>query len=203
MTQTITPDDVLTYWIGETREDAGAIERYNRIWFVKSFETDRDIAEKFVDVLADLASGMATDWVRQGARARLAAIIALDQFSRNIFRGHKLSFAHDPLARNLMKTGLALGEDKQLSEIERVFFYLPAEHSEDRMDQKLSLRLFKQLVSDARPEFREFCASTYGYAEKHADVISKFGRFPHRNKILRRTSTLEEASYLAQPGAGF
>lgn len=203
MTKEITPDDVLTYWIGETRESAGAIERYNKIWFVKSFETDREIAEKFVDLLADLASGLATEWARQGARPRLAAIIALDQFSRNIFRGHKLSFAHDPLARNLMKTGLALGEDRQLSETERVFFYLPAEHSEDRMDQKLALRLFKQLVSEARPDFREFCASTHGYAEKHADVISKFGRFPHRNKMLRRSSTREEQHYLSEPGAGF
>ncbi|MGB3626648.1 MAG: DUF924 family protein [Henriciella sp.] len=203
MTETVTPDDVLDYWIGETRQDAGAIERFNTIWFVKRFETDREIAERFVDVLADLASGLATEWAKQGARERLAAIIVLDQFSRNIFRGHRLSYAHDPLARNLMKTGLALGEDKQLSETERVFFYLPAEHSEDRMDQKLAVRLFKQLVSEARPEFREFCETTYDYAEKHAEVISKFGRFPHRNKTLRRTSTFDEQTYLSQPGAGF
>jgi uncharacterized protein (DUF924 family) len=203
MTSPVTPENVLDYWIGGTANSASALEDMQPRWFKKSFETDKQIADHFIDVLADLASGMANDWARQGARPRLAAIIVLDQFSRNLFRGHKLSFAHDPIARNLMKTGLALGEDKQLSETERVFFYLPAEHSEDILDQKLSVRLFKQLVADARPEFKEFCVSTLDYAKAHFDVIEEYGRFPHRNRVMRRTSTPEERAYLSQPGAGF
>lgn len=203
MTEKVSPDDVLAYWIGETRESADALEAYNKLWFQKSFETDREIAERFVSILADLASGLASDWAKQGARPRLAAIIVLDQFSRNIFRGHKFSFTHDPLARNLMKTGLALGEDRKLSETERVFFYLPAEHSEERIDQKLSLRLYRQLVSEARPPFKDFCETVHDYAEKHAEVIDEYGRFPHRNSVLRRRSSAQEAAYLNQPGAGF
>ena len=200
---TTSPQDVLDYWIGETRNNADAIEEKNKLWFTKSFETDSEIAEKFLPLLADLASGVATEWAQRGARERLAAIIVLDQFSRNLFRGHRYSFTHDKLARNLMKTGLALGEDKTLSETERVFFYLPAEHSEDRMDQKLSIRLFKQLVADARPEFKSFCTTTLDYAERHREVVETYGRFPHRNKVMRRPSTPQEEVYLSQPGAGF
>ncbi|MEM5518802.1 DUF924 family protein [Henriciella sp. AS95] len=203
MRSTTTPENVLDYWIGGSAESASAIADMQPRWFQKSFETDKQIADNFIDVLADLASGKANEWARQGARPRLAAIIVLDQFSRNLFRGHKLSFAHDAIARNLMKTGLALGEDKQLSETERVFFYLPAEHSEDMLDQKLSVRLFKQLVAEARPEFKDFCASTLDYAKAHFEVVDEYGRFPHRNKVMRRTSTPEERAYLSQPGAGF
>ncbi len=203
MSSLVSPQDVLDFWIGEAATSAEAAGEKNKLWFQKSFETDREIAETFVATLAALKNGLAADWARQGPKARLAAIIVLDQFSRNIFRGHRFSFAHDAMARNLMKTGLATDQDRQLSEAERIFFYLPAEHSEDMNDQRLSVRLFEQLVRDARPEFREFCEMTRDYALRHKEVIEKYGRFPHRNAVLKRRSSRDEEDYLAQPGSGF
>ena len=199
----ITPDDVLSYWIGDTATSTGQLKEKNKLWFTKSFETDEEIASRFTDVIGALAAGLAADWANRGARGRLAAIIALDQFSRNIFRGHRYSFMHDPLSRHLMQVGLELGQDRTLSETERVFFYLPAEHSEKMADQNLSVSLFEKLSEEARADYKEFCKTTLDYAYKHREVIERFGRFPHRNELLQRTSTPTEEKYLAQPGAGF
>jgi len=197
------PEAVLDYWIGATGEDASAIAQQNQLWFEKSFATDKFIADTFVPLIAELAEGLAEYWAEQGPRERIAAIIALDQFSRNIFRSHAYSFIHDPLARRLMKDGLQRGDDKQLSETERIFYYITLEHSESAADQDLSVALFENLVEEARPDFKPICTEILGYANKHRDVIWQFGRFPHRNPILNRASTPEEQTYLAQPGAGF
>lgn len=200
---TVTPETVLDFWLGDTPTNAESLKTRNKLWFQKSFETDREIAETFVPTLADLAAGEAKVWAKQGPKQRLAAIIVLDQFSRNIFRGHRFSFAHDKLAHLLTTAGLAFNDDKQLSEVERVFFYLPLEHSESMEDQRLSVRLYEELAEEARPAFRDFCKTTLDFARKHLDVIERFGRFPHRNSVLRRPSTREEQAYLSEPGAGF
>lgn len=200
---TVTPETVLDFWLGDHPSQPAVLETKQKLWFQKSFETDRTIADTFVTTLADLAAGEAKTWAKNGARSRLAAIIVLDQFSRNIFRGHRYSFAHDPMARSLTMTGLAFNEDQHLTEVERVFFYLPLEHSEDLEDQKMSVKLFEQLTREARPAYKAFCENTLDYARQHLDVIEKFGRFPHRNSVLRRPSTREEQTYLDQPGAGF
>ena len=199
----VTPATVLDYWIGDTARSADALETKNKLWFQKSFETDQEIADRFLPTLTALADGMAHDWAAQGPRERLAAIIVLDQFSRNIFRDHRFAFKHDPLALALSKVGIVAGEDAGLAEAERVFFYLPFEHSEDMADQDQSVALFEKLAGDAREAFRPFCEGTLDYAYQHQDVIERFGRFPHRNKALRRTSTREEQAYLSKPGAGF
>ena len=199
----VTPQEVLDYWLGDTPQRPEALKDKNALWFQKSFETDKEIADRFVPVLGALAAGLAADWARQGPKARLAAIIVLDQFSRNVFRGHHYSFLQDPLARRLMQDGLKAGEDRGLSEPERVFFYLPAEHSEAMADQDLSVDLFETLARQARPDYRSYCETVLDYARKHHEVIERFGRFPHRNEVLQRQSTTEEEAYLAQPGAGF
>ena len=200
---TVTPETVLDFWLGDHPSQPAVLETKQKLWFQKSFETDRTIADTFVTTLADLAAGQAKTWAKKGARSRLAAIIVLDQFSRNIFRGHRFSFTHDPMAKNLTLTGLAFNEDRELSEVERVFFYLPLEHSESLDDQKMSVKLFEELAREARPAFKDFCETTLDYARKHLEVIERFGRFPHRNAVLRRPSTREEQAYLSEPGAGF
>lgn len=198
-----TPLDVLDYWIGEARDDPAEAGSRQKLWFGKSAQADREIAARFIDTLASLASGLAHDWAARGPRARLAAIIALDQFSRNIFRDQAGAFENDPLALALAKRGIDAGEDVGLAEAERIFFYLPLEHSESLDDQETSVRLFERLVDDARPEFADLASATLDYAIAHRDVIARFGRFPHRNGVLGRTNTPEEDAYLAQPGAGF
>ena len=127
------------------------------------------------------------------ARNRLAAIIVLDQFARNMFRGDPQTFAADIHALNEAKVMAALGLDRQLTKRERVFCYMPFEHAENMEDQNTSVRLFTELDE----------GDTLDYAHQHRDVIAEFGRFPHRNAVLGRVNTAAEEVYLSKPGAGF
>ncbi len=203
MTNLPSPEAVLDYWIGPAVNDAAAATQKNQLWFIKSDATDQQIADLFKPLVTALANGLAPEWAALGPRQRLAAIIGLDQFPRNLFRGSAKSFAHDPFALDLTMTGLANGDDKALSEVERMFFYLPLEHSELIADQDRAVEQFSGLAQDARPDFKPLCDSTLDYAIRHRDVIVQFGRFPHRNAMLGRTDTPEEQTYLATPGSGF
>jgi uncharacterized protein (DUF924 family) len=198
------PTDVLDFWIGEARTSAEAATSKNKMWFAKSATIDSDIRKKFLSLLETLAAGpLANEWSGRGARERLAAIIVLDQFSRNLFRDSPRAFSQDALALRLCKEGLSRREDLTLSEAERIFFYLPLEHSEDIGDQTRAVEMFSALRKDARSDFRKLTESTLEYAYAHKAVIEQFGRFPHRNEVLARASTPEELAYLAKPGSGF
>ena len=198
-----TPHTVLDYWIGEAANDPEVMATKNRLWFVKSFETDTEIATRFVDTMAALASGLALKWADEGPQERLAAIITLDQFSRNIFRNMPDAFANDRLALGLTKEGLLKGDDTKLTEVERWFFYLPLEHSESAVNQDLSIRMYEKLAAETRPEFADAMAGALDYARQHKAVIDQFGRYPHRNATLGRPSTPEEQTYIDEPGSGF
>lgn len=199
----IRPHDVLQYWIGRSRNDASAAQEQNKLWFGKSDATDEDIRKKFSSTLDALSAGLADDWAALGPHGRLAAIIVLDQFSRNIYRGRPHAFAQDEQALALCKRGILGGDDAELSETERVFFYLPLEHAESAGEQEQSIEMFTRLHDDARPDFKEMTKSTLDYAYAHKAVIDRFGRYPHRNDILGRESTGEEMTYLEQKGSGF
>ncbi len=177
------PNEILRFWFEELSE---------RDWFVKSEALDGQIARRFAYTHLTLSRGVAEEW-RRDANSRLAAIIVLDQFPRNIYRGSPLSFATDPLALREARLAVAAGDDQLLDERRRLFFYLPFEHSEDIADQRQAVELCGGLGDGRYLE----------YARAHMDVISRFGRFPHRNAILGRESTTRELEYLAQPGAGF
>ena len=198
-----TPGAVLDFWIGAGTDDHLFADRQHKLWFTKSSATDAFITKHFSILHTALMNGLADVWAAQGPRSRLAAIIVLDQFSRNMFRGTPEAFEADPQALKLAKAGLQTGEDQSLTEIERSFFYLPFEHSEELADQHDSVRLFERLVADARHSFQPICQSSLDYAEQHLEIIEKFGRFPHRNAILERANTPEETEYLSKPGAGF
>ena len=203
MTHLPTHEDVLAYWIGDTAASADGLQEKHKLWFGKSDQTDAEIRDRFLGLLEHLSHvPNADDWTNIGPHGRLAAIIVLDQFSRNLFREEARAFHQDSLALRLCKDGLALKEDEGLGETEKVFFYLPLEHSESPDDQARSVALFKQLAETARPEFRDFADNTYDYAVQHQNVIEQFGRFPHRNAALGRQTTPDEAEWLAE-GGGF
>lgn len=199
----VTPDEVLAFWIGPTAHDASQLDKGMKLWFGKSEEVDREIAARFADTIEALAVGLMDEWAARGARSRLAAVITLDQFPRNIHRGSARAFGYDRMALGLVKDGLLNHVDEELTEIEQVFFYLPLEHSERTADQALCVQLMEKLVKTARPDFKSFAEHTLDFAHKHKAVIDQFGRFPHRNAALGRKNTPEEDAYLAQPGAGF
>ncbi|MEL7130094.1 MAG: DUF924 family protein [Pseudomonadota bacterium] len=198
-----TPDSLLDFWIGPARDDAVQAKARSALWFRKSFETDALIADRFLDTLSALASGLAYDWAVTSPAGRLAAIIALDQFSRNMFRDTPAAFAHDAMALDLCSHGLMLGVDMGMKEVERQFFYMPLEHSERLSDQDLCVKAMGGALRSARPPFKPILEGALDYAKQHQAIIQRFARFPHRNPILGRTNTPEEAAYLAEPGSGF
>jgi len=146
---------------------------------------------------------MEDDWAALGPHGRLAAIIVLDQFSRNIYRERPHAFAQDMQALALTKRGLIAEDDLGLTEVERIFFYLPLEHAESVGEQQESIKYFTRLYEEARPDFKPITKSTLDYALAHQTIIDRFGRYPHRNDILERESTGEELELLKQTGSGF
>lgn len=174
---------VLDLWFRELDRNA---------WFTKSDATDALIRERGLAIHEQLARELPPE-VRTEPRAALAAIIALDQFPRNMFRGTPRAFATDPIALELAKHAVASGFDKRLSKDERMFLYLPFEHCEGAAEQERCVALFA-LLDD--PELTR-------YAVAHKEIIDRFGRFPHRNAILGRVSTPEELEFLKQPASSF
>jgi uncharacterized protein (DUF924 family) len=195
-------EDVLDFWFGEVNELGCSSPEHRKRWWTKSDAFDEAIKSHFLDDYEAIVAGDREAW-RHTARGALAYVIVLDQFSRNIFRGTPQMFAADELAREVCCEGLDAGFDSDLSFDERVFFYLPLEHGEDVANQQRCLELFNRLV-DWAPEPLEGDAKYYlNFAQRHKAIIEQFGRYPHRNEILGRASTPEEAEFLNKPGSSF
>jgi len=193
--------DVLDFWFGPGDDDT-VIARNAARWWRADAGFDAQIRTRFGALRDRAIAGELDDW-KQTPHGRLALIVLVDQFSRNLFRGDARAFAHDAHARVWTHEMLAAGEDPELRPIERVFCYLPLEHSEDRADQERSVELFTALRDSAPTASRDVFAGYLEYARRHRDVIARFGRFPHRNAALGRVSTREEITYLAEPGSVF
>ena len=195
-------EEILDFWFGELDEHGCASPTQRKRWWTKSDAFDETIRAKFLSDYDSIVSGERERW-RSTPRGALAYIIVLDQFSRNMFRDTPAMFAADPLAREACYEGLDAGFDVELGFDERVFFYLPLEHSEDIQDQQRCHELFTKLCEVA-PEALKADARYYlEYAERHRVIIERFGRYPHRNEILGRVSTDEEIRFLKQPGSSF
>ncbi len=196
------PEDVLTFWFADATSGREALQQRNRLWFQGGAPFDHECAKHFGASLAAAADGRLDHWT-ESPRSRLALILLLDQFSRNIYRGTSAAYRQDARALAACMEGIELGHDRQLAPIERTFFYLPMEHTEDRKIQSLCVQQFEALAQEAPEELREQLLANAGYARGHRDIVERFGRFPHRNAILGRASTAEELEYLASPDAGF
>jgi uncharacterized protein (DUF924 family) len=173
-----TPETVLAFW-----REAGPDK-----WFNRDDAFDVDIREKFLATYEAAAAGQLSIW-EATAEGALALAIVLDQFPRNMFRGDARCYVTDPLARQVANRALKCGYDQDVPEAERGFFFLPFMHSEDMADQKRCVALYRE-AGDAN----------LSYAERHADIIRRFGRFPHRNALLGRATTPEEQAYLDSGG---
>jgi len=175
----ISPDDVLAFW-----RNAGPAR-----WFVKDSTFDEELRNRFTSLWEAARDGALAPW-QDSDHGVLALIIVLDQFPRNIFRDDLRAFATDAMARAVTHKAVASGRDQHTDPDLRAFVYMPLMHSEDMADQQLSLQLFKALGN----------ADNLQFAELHADIIRRFGRFPHRNRVLRRTTTPEEQAFLDSGG---
>ncbi|WP_409970223.1 DUF924 family protein [Piscinibacter sp.] len=189
------PQEVLDFWFGA----AGSAERgkARAAWFRKDPAFDALIAGRFGAQIEQALAGGLREWEAEPGSA-LARILLLDQFTRNVFRDTPRAFEGDALALPAARRMVARGHDLALAPFERSFVYLPFEHAEDMAAQDEAVRLFERLAA-ASPE----CADMLPYSHRHRDIVARFGRFPHRNAILGRASTAEEAEFLLQPGSGF
>ena len=189
------PREVLEDWFGAPdAPDAGQPRGW---WFKASDALDARLRARFGALLEAAACGECDAWADAGPHAALALVLVLDQLSRNLHRGTPAAFACDAKALAVTRCILAKQEDTRLTPLERSFAYMPLEHSEDIKAQEESLCRFRALADDAG------LSEELRYAERHAEIIRRFGRFPHRNSILGRVSTEAEVEFLAQPGSGF
>jgi uncharacterized protein (DUF924 family) len=193
---------VLSFWFGEIDARGLAPPEIEERWFHADPAFDAAVRERFLGLHAELCDGAAAAW-RGSTRGRLALVVVLDQLSRNLFRGTPQMFACDPLALEIAKQALDAGDDRAVSFCERGFFYLPFEHSEKLADQERGVALFEAFREEVDPPLRERVVSLLGFAERHRDIVRRFGRFPHRNAVLERTSTAAELEFLKQPGSSF
>ena len=175
--------DFLDFWFSPAAEPN---------WFVKSAEFDALLAEKFTDVLQQAAQGELWTW-RETPAGRLAEIIVLDQLSRNLYRNDPRAFAQDGMALVLAQEMIHLKLDQDLNLTERRFLYMPFMHSESKLIHEFALKLFQRLGNEINLSFEK----------KHKLIIDRFGRYPHRNAILGRSSTAEELEFLTQPNSSF
>ncbi|BAQ18812.1 DUF924 family protein [Methyloceanibacter caenitepidi] len=182
MTQ-VHPGEVVRYWFETLSPDD---------WYGAPPEVDAEIARRFGPLYESLRHAVPDAWL-QTPQGRLAAVLVLDQFPRNIHRGTPQAFATDDEALALSKDAIAAGADMELPPEQRAFLYMPFQHAENLEDQRRSLELFKALGNPNNLDF----------AVRHYEIIARFGRFPHRNDVLGRASTPEERAFLNEPGSSF
>lgn len=198
---------ILQFWFGDIDEDTEVTmdSEYSKKWFGKSEELDKEIKKNFEGDVKKAIKGQLDDWA-DDPRGRLALIILLDQFTRNIYRDSPKAFDSDLKALELSLASLKDGFDGRVGFVERQFMYMPLMHSENLEVQKNSVEVFAKHLEEAEryedPSV-EYFRSVLEYAQKHHDVIERFKRFPHRNKILGRRSTSEELAFLEEPGSSF
>ena len=188
------PTDVLDFWFGR-REDP-AYGSFREEWFRKDEAFDAEVAARFGDLYAEAASGGLDGW-REGPEGALALVIVLDQFPRNMFRGDARTHATDAKALDTARYAMERALDRPLPPFGRMFLYMPFMHAENVEDQRRSVELFEGLAAEpGGPDVTE-------YAVGHREIVERFGRFPHRNAVLGRETTPEEAEFLTQPGSSF
>lgn len=197
-----TAEAILAFWFGADSDDARTAEQKKQLWWAKDSTVDHEISVRFSASTAAAAQGALDEW-RAGPRGLLALILLTDQFPRNMYRGLPASFSFDVQALRWCKQALEQGDDRRLRPIERVFLYLPLEHSESLADQERAVELFKQLCNEVPADQQLLFAGFRDFAIRHRDIIARFGRFPHRNAILGRTSTADEQAFLQTAGSSF
>ena len=208
MDATITDEDqsrieaILSFWFKEQELSAPQIDRRMDMWFGEDPVFDHEIEKEFADDVEAACAGNLNHWAAE-SHGRLALIILIDQFRRNIHRNTAEAFSNDRLALKLCVEGAMEKKDRSLTPIQRVFFYMPLQHAESRKVQAKSLELYNRLAEAVSPTYRETFLTVAQFAELHKDIIDQFGRFPHRNTLLNRENTAEEAEYLAGDSPDF
>jgi len=208
MGATITDDDqirieaILEFWFKEQELTAPQIDRRMDIWFGADEVFDHECKKEFAEDVDRATAGDLNHWAHK-PHGRLALILLLDQFRRNIYRNTAEAFSMDKAALKLCVKGAMEKEDKELTAIQRVFFYMPLQHAESRKVQAKAVEIYRRLAKAVSPTYRETFETVVQFAELHHDIVQQFGRFPHRNKLLNRENTAEEDEYLGDDSPDF
>lgn len=189
------PPQVLRYWFGDALERGWPSQSRSALWFGGGKAQDADISERFGALVEQALAGGLTDW-EATPLDRLALVIVLDQFTRNVFRGQARAFAGDTRAQFLVSDALQRGWYADLPLACRIFLYMPLMHAEALGLQDECVRRFEQLQAGAPPERQNDLQGNLQFAREHRDIIARFGRFPYRNATMGRTSSAEEAEFL-------
>lgn len=204
----ITDDDknrieaILAFWFKEQQLTAPQIDGRMDVWFGEDPIFDEEVAQKFADDVENASEGRLDHWAQE-PQGRLALILLLDQFRRNIYRNQAEAFTLDKAALKLCVEGAMEKKDKGLTPIQRAFFYMPLQHSESRKVQKKSVEIYSKLSEAVSATYRETFETIAQFAQLHADIVEQYGRFPHRNTILNRENSPEEDEYLAGDAPSF
>jgi len=196
------PEKVLAFWFEDALRKPEKLAARMDWWFGGGAELDPATHDKYEGLVEQAALGELDGW-RESARGILALVILLDQLPRVRHRGSPAAFAHDAAALALAREAIAKGLDRELHPVERAFLYMPFQHVEDRDAQAEGLRAYERNVSEAPPAWRDKARGFLDYARRHAAVVERFGRFPHRNAVLDRAPTPEEERYLTEGGETF
>ena len=195
-------DAIIAFWFQEKELTAPQIDGRMDVWFGEDAVFDQQIQSEFSGDVEEASDGTLDHWAHT-PRGRLALILLLDQFRRNIYRGTAEAYAEDKRALKLCVEGAMEKKDKGLSPIQRAFFYMPLQHAESRKVQAKSVAIFTRLAEAVSPTYVETFMTIAQFAELHRDIVEQFGRFPHRNVVLKRSNTPEEEEYLASDGPSF
>jgi uncharacterized protein (DUF924 family) len=186
---------VLHFWLGDDPLTDWPQPHRGDLWFKGGAEVDANIRAQFGPLVDDAMAGGLADW-EATPLARLALILLLDQFSRNVYRGQARAFAGDARAQALSQRTLDAGEDAQLPRAGRLFVYMPLMHAETLAQQNACVACFERLLAGAPEALNDTLTDNLRYAVLHRDIVARFGRFPHRNAVLGRNSTPEELEFL-------
>jgi uncharacterized protein (DUF924 family) len=189
------PQEILDFWFGDGLVLGWPSDDRSGLWFHGGQDLDAQIRERFGPLVQQALGGGLTDWETTPA-TRLALVILLDQFTRNVHRGHARAFAGDGRAQRLVLQSLALEQDTELPTVGRVFFYMPLMHAESPTLQDECVIKFEALWRQSPPALQARLDGNLKAAREHADIVARFGRFPHRNAVLGRTCTAEEETFL-------
>jgi len=189
------PQEVLHFWFGDGLAQDWPSDNRSALWFGGGAEQDALVRERFGALVEQALEGGLVDWEQQ-LHERLALVLLLDQFSRNVHRGQPRAFAGDGRAQRLVLHTLALGQHGDLPRVAQVFLYMPLMHAESPALQGECVLRFQTLVKSSPPELQDTLAGNLRFAEQHRDIVQRFGRFPHRNAALGRANTPEEDAFL-------
>lgn len=195
-------DAILAFWFKEHELSAPQIDRRMDIWFGEDPAFDHEIQQHFAGDVENASEAKLDHWADE-PRGRLALILLLDQFRRNIYRGTSRAYDKDRAALKLCVEGAMQRKDRGLTPIQRVFFYMPLQHTESLKVQTKAVELYTRLAEAVSPTLRETFLTIAQFAELHRDIIEQYGRFPHRNALLGRQNTPEEDEYLAGDAPDF